>query len=150
MNKLVSLLFFIIGLTSFSDVVIAQCADYGSKDCVKYLDDYHPNGQINTASLLPGESAKVQMIFYRGHDYRLVFCSEEHLGELAIKVMTSKGDVLFDNSEHDMDTHWDFSMKATQRFIIEVTSTNPDEEELMEGCVAISVGVRPSVKKGFN
>ena len=129
---------------------LAQCHFFGQKMCVRYLEDYSSNGQNNTASMAQGETTHLQMIFYKSHDYRLVFCSEEHLGELGIKITTSKGEVLFDNADHDMAFHWDFSMKRTQRFIIEVTAPGGSEEDAMDGCVAIALGVRPSIHKGFN
>ncbi|PCJ89886.1 MAG: hypothetical protein COA57_00810 [Flavobacteriales bacterium] len=148
-NRIIALLAlgFVMHLpfTSFS-----QCKFFGQKMCSRYLDTYKSNGQDNTASMGPGETATIQMIFYKGHDYRLVFCSEEHLGELGIKIKSSRGDVLFDNADHDMSFHWDFTMKRTQRFIIEVIAAGMSEEEAMEGCVAIAVGVTPSIHKGFN
>lgn len=130
---------------------LAQCKFFGAKMCDRYLtEDYRSNGQSNTAAMTPGETATLQMVFYKGHDYRLVFCSEEHLGQLGIKVKSATGEVLFNNAEHDMSFHWDFSMQKTQRFIIEVSAPDGDPNQAMEGCVAISTGVRPSIAKGFN
>ncbi len=133
----------------------AQCEGYGYKQCVKYLDnEYKSNGQSNSAILSPGETTKVNMVFYKGYDYRIVFCAEEQLGQLAIKVYNTKGrdkgELLFDNSQHENAFHWDFTMKATQRLVIEVSSTPPEgEEELEEGCVTIALGLRNSSQKGF-
>lgn len=133
----------------------AQCEGYGYKQCVKYLDkEYKSNGQSNSAALSPGETTKVNMVFYKGYDYRVVFCAEEHLGQLAIKVYNTKGknkgELLFDNSQHENAFHWDFTMKATQRLVIEVSSPGAEgEEEAMEGCVTIALGLRNSVQKGF-
>ena len=149
-------LLFVVGIlfSSFGmSTINAQtpCKFFGSKMCNRYVEaEYRSNGQTNSASMAGGESATLQMVFYKGHDYRLVFCAEEHLGELSIKIKGSDGEKLFDNSEHEMATYWDFTMKKTQRFIIEVSAPGLSEDEVMEGCVAISVGVRPSVAKGFN
>lgn len=135
----------------------AQCEGYGYKQCVKYLEkEYKSNGQSNSAALSPGETTKVNMVFYKGYDYRVVFCAEEHLGQLGIKVYNTKGknkgELLFDNSQHENAFHWDFTMKATQRLIIEVTSPGlegEEEEAAAEGCVTIALGLRNSVQKGF-
>lgn len=133
----------------------AQCEGYGYKQCLKYLDkQYKSNGQSNSAIVTPGEVTKVNMVFYKGYDYRVVFCSEEHLGQLSIKVYSTKGkekgELLFDNAQHENAFHWDFTMKATQRLIIEVSSPGMEgEEEVMEGCVTIALGLRNSAQKGF-
>lgn len=134
--------------------VSAQCEGYGYKQCVKYLDkDYKSNGQSNSAAISPGEITKVNMVFYKGYDYRVVFCAEEHLGQLGIKVYNTKGkekgELLFDNSQHENAFHWDFTMKATQRLVIEVTATGAEGEEVADGCVTIALGLRNSVQKGF-
>lgn len=137
-------------IVSASQQLNAQCKFFGAKMCDRYLtSEYRSNGQSNTASMSGGENATLQMVFYKGHDYRLVFCAEEHLGELGIKIKSTKGEVLFNNAEHDMEFYWDFTMNKTQRFIIEVNAPGMGEE-VMEGCVAVSLGVRPSVAKGFN
>lgn len=133
----------------------AQCEGYGYKQCVKYLEkEYKSNGQSNSAAISPGETTKVNMVFYKGYDYRVVFCAEEHLGQLSIKVYNTKGkekgELLFDNSQHENAFHWDFTMKATQRLIIEVSAPGAEgEEEVAEGCVTIALGLRNSVQKGF-
>lgn len=132
----------------------AQCEGYGYKQCIKYLDkDYKSNGQSNSAILSPGETTKVNMVFYKGYDYRLVFCAEEHLGPLSIKVYTTKGktkgELLFDNSQHENAFHWDFTMKATQRLVIEVSAQTPEGEDALDGCVTIALGLRNSAQKGF-
>jgi len=133
------------------DIYAQQCKFFGSKMCERYLGkEYNSTGQANSASMAAGETATLQMIFYKGHDYRLVFCSEEHLGQLSIKIKSTSSEILFDNAEHDMAFNWDFTMEKTQRFIIEVFAPGNNEEEAMEGCVAISTGVRPSIAKGFN
>lgn len=140
---------------SCASYALAQCEGYGYKQCVKYLEkEYKSNGQSNSAALSPGETTKVNMVFYKGYDYRVVFCAEEHLGQLAIKVYNTKGkdkgELLFDNSQHENAFHWDFTMKATQRLIIEVSAPGLEgEEEVSEGCVTIALGLRNSVQKGF-
>ncbi len=143
---------FAIVLISFS--APAQCEGYGYKQCVKYLEkEYKSNGQSNSASLSPGETTRVNMVFYKGYDYRVVFCGEEHLGQLVIKAYKAKGketaEVIFDNSQHENAFHWDFTMKATQRVIIEVSSPGNEGEEQAEGCVTIALGLRNSTQKGF-
>ena len=133
----------------------AQCEGYGYKQCVKYLEkEYKSNGQSNSAVISPGETTKINMVFYKGYDYRVVFCAEEQLGQLAIKVYNTKGkdkgELLFDNSQHENAFHWDFTMKATQRLIIEVTAPNAEgSEEALDGCVTIAIGLRNSMQRGF-
>jgi hypothetical protein len=148
MTRKILILLPLVAIFSLPYFCNAQCKYFGQKMCVKYLDDYRHNGQNNSAAIAQGETAELNMIFYKGHDYRLVFCAEEHLGQLAIVISDTKGNVVFDNSQQDMAWHWDFSMQSTQRFIIKVTATQSDEA--MEGCITISLGVKPSIKKGFN
>lgn len=142
----------LIVLLAVTGYVFPQCAGYAQKWCPKQLADgaYQPSPQLLTAAMGQGESTKINMNFFKGHDYRLVFCAEEHLGNLGVKVMSSKGEVLFNNADHDNAIFWDFSMKSSQRLVIEVTAPGASEQEVMEGCVAIAVGLKPSIKKGFN
>lgn len=104
---------------------------------------------MNNAAVSPGESVSLNMVFYSGHDYRLVLCADEHLGEVEWTVETSKGEILFNNLENDNTLYWDFTMKKTSRFVIRVNIPGEDDEEALDGCVALSVGLKPSIKKGF-
>lgn len=126
-----------------------QCRFFGSGQCDSYLDDFKSNGQMNNAAVSPGESVSLNMVFYKGHDYRLVLCTEEHLGDVAWRVETSKGDVLFNNEDSDYAMMWDFSMQKTARFVLKVDIPGEDDEEAVDGCIALSVGLKPSVKRGF-
>lgn len=153
MQKLISGIFVIIITAAFYSAS-AQCEGYGFKQCVKYLQkEYKSNGQSNSASIAPGETARVNMVFYKGYDYRVVFCGEEHLGQLGIKAYKAKGkdigELIFDNSQRENAFNWDFSMTATHRVIIEVTAPGIEGEEAAEGCVTIVLGLRNSTQKGF-
>ncbi len=126
-----------------------QCKRFVEKRCKVFWDDYVPNPQNILAELETGQTSELNMIFYRGHDYRVILCGEEHLGDLRFKILSSKGDVLFDNQEYDMTQEWDFTMSTTKRLIIEVTAPGGGGDFVESGCVAVMIGLRPTPKKGF-
>ncbi|MDA9563097.1 hypothetical protein N9R81_00315 [Flavobacteriales bacterium] len=129
----------------------SACHGFGNNACDPDLEGYVQNPQVLNAELASGESAEISMVFSAKHDYRVSICSEEHMGEVGYKIKSSKGDVLFDNQDHEMMDSWDFSMSKTKRLIIEVTFMGAASEDGFEetGCTAIIVGYRHSTQKGF-
>lgn len=129
------------------------CNHFKRKGCKRKVNmgNYNTNGQLLVAPLVPGESAELSMTFYRGHDYRVILCGEEHLGKLEFKIMDSRGNELFNNKDFEMTQDWDFSMTTTKRLIIVAgasgkTTTGQAAEE---GCVNLIVGNRKTPKTGF-
>ena len=143
----------IVLLISIPGVLQAQqCRHFAKKNCKVFWEDFKSTGQAITAEMASGETADLTMVFHRAHDYRVIVCAEENLGDVEFKIVTTTGEVLFDNKDHDMSVEWDFSMTSTKRLIMEVTTEGGGgEDDLLEsGCVALMVGVKATPRKGFH
>lgn len=147
------LLFMLIVGSAGSVFSQSACKGFARKYCKQPKDEYIPNPQMMDAELAMGETAETQMLFYKGHDYRIFICAEETLGDVHFKIKTSTGDVLFDNQEYDMTPVWDFSMTSTKRLILEIgtegAASESDDAFSETGCVSIMVGYKYSTQGGF-
>jgi hypothetical protein len=143
-------LMFVVGATT-ETYAQSSCKGFSRKYCKQPKDEFIPNPQTMDADMVVGESAETQMIFHKGHDYRIFVCAEETLGDVHFKIKTSTGDVLFDNQDYDMTTIWDFSMTSTKRLILEVGSEGEasDDGFTESGCVSILVGYKYTGQSGF-
>lgn len=122
----------------------AQCKNFTMKKCMPGLAPYLHNGQLNSTTLSPGESAEMQMTFYSGQEYRLLICGQEILGTIAFKVTDMDKKPLFDSREHDNATSWDFKMTSTQQIVIEVIVPNSKNSNdiTQSACVSMLVGYK--------
>lgn len=142
---------FVLILGVSSSMAQSPCRGFAKKYCRIDLGDFIHNGQALSAEINTGESAEIGMVFYNKHDYRIIVCSEDHLGEVSFKILDAKGNVLFDNRDHGMTPFWDFGMTATKRLVIEVSapSFSSGDDALDSGCVALIIGHKISALKGF-
>ena len=140
-------------VVGFSAETYAQsnCKGFARKMCKQPKDEYIPNPQTMDAELAVGENAEAQMIFHKGHDYRVFVCAEETLGDVRFKIKTGTGDVLFDNKDYDMTSIWDFTMTSTKRLLIEVGSDGEasDDGFTETGCVSILSSYTYTGQSGF-
>jgi hypothetical protein len=130
---------------SFSlNTAFAQCKNFTMKKCMPGLAPFLHNGQLNSTTLSPGESAEMQMTFYSGQEYRLLVCGQEILGNVAFKVSDMDKKSLFDSREHDNASTWDFKMTSTQQIIIEVIVPNSKSSNdlTQSACVSMLVGYK--------
>lgn len=133
-KTLLLLLFFAPFLTN------AQCRSYTKKVCRPQLNPYIHNGQMNSAILYPNDKADIMLTFYSGQSYRLIVCSEEQLGEVKFKVMTTDKKVIY---ESDGKTNtFDFKVASTQQLIVtvEVPDSKTTHDIEFNGCVSVLVG----------
>ena len=143
-RKIIVPFLFLTLVLGASTAALAQCNGFTKKKCIPLLAPFIHNGQLNSASLMPGENAELLMSFYSGQEYRLLIAGQEVLGNIQFKVMDSDHKVLYDNKEHDNLKYWDFSVKATQQLIVEVIV--PEQKVynnlVQSGCVAVLVGFK--------
>ena len=64
-----------------------QSNTFTKKKCLPVLKPFIHNGQLNSVTLSPGESASLMLTFYIDTEYRLAICGQEVLGEMSYKVM---------------------------------------------------------------
>ncbi|NOU61241.1 hypothetical protein [Marinifilum caeruleilacunae] len=121
----------------------AQCNEYTKKECIPQLNPYTFNGQLNNAVLSQGETAELQLTFYKDQEYRVLVEGEDQLGKLHFQLFDTEYNLLYDNADEDHTKLWDFMVESTDDFIIRVlVPENKEKEELESGCVSILVGFR--------
>ena len=124
--------------------VYAQCKNFTMKKCMPSLAPFIHNGQLNSTTLSPGESAEMQMTFYSGQEYRLLICGQEILGSIAFKVTDLDKKTLFDSKDHNNASSWDFKMNSTQNIVIEVDvpPSKSANDLAQSACVSMLVGYK--------
>ncbi len=143
-KKILAPFLFLTVVLGASTAALAQCNGFTKKKCIPLLAPFIHNGQLNSASFMPGENAELLMSFYSGQEYRLLISGQEVLGNIQFKVMDSDRKLLYDNKEHGNVKYWDFNVKSTQQLIVEVIvpEQKVDNNLTQSGCVAVLVGFK--------
>ncbi|MFL5764527.1 MAG: hypothetical protein ACJ77K_11350 [Bacteroidia bacterium] len=122
----------------------AQCTTFVKKKCMPKISPFTLNGQVNTTTLSSGQTTSMNLTFYAGQDYRIVVCAQPELGDVSFVIKDMQKKVVFDSKKNDLPDFWDFKVKNTQQFVVEVqvpesesTSSTPPS-----GCVSIMVGFK--------
>lgn len=134
-----------ISIVAFSTLAAnAQCSTFLKKKCMPKIQPFQLNGQVNTSTLTSGQKTALNLTFYSGQDYRIVVCGQPQLGDLSFKVMDMNKKVVFDSKKNDSPDFWDFKVKNTQQFIVEVQVPESESTSsvLPSGCVSIMVGFK--------
>jgi len=133
--------------------------EYGKID----FEDYVFNGQENVGWLRFGSPISLKTVFYGQNDYRLVVVGDTQNYIFRVKIKDNKGNVLWDNIDHNMERTLDFTVERTRTLVIEVDAQKKDGASttysgaggrdaltLAEGtCVGVFMGSRPTYRAGF-
>lgn len=124
-------------------MAFSQCKRFTKIKCMPALGEYIPNDNFNSAVLIPGDEAELNMTFYAGQDYRVMVCYEDILGELNYKVVNADGESVFDSETSDKE-HLDFSVANTQQLKMVITVPPRDNlnQLVHEGCATVMVGYK--------
>lgn len=167
----------VVALLPVVSLAQGPCTDYHKFNCNRSSDKrFSVNGQSKSAAVQVGQETELNIIVYRGQDYRISLCSDDNvLGDgLAIrlveKVRQAKpgtGDatenveyeevekVLWDNTEHEMDQTVEFSCTSTKRIAVEVVAAGGESvgkksgKAFDIGCVGILIEHMPTPGLGF-
>lgn len=134
-----------IGFMAFTvTLATAQCNVFVKKKCLPKISPFTQNGQMNTTTLSPGQKTSLNLTFYSGQDYRILVCGEPILGDLSFKILDMQKKVVFDSQKNDYPDFWDFKVKNTQQFVVEVQVPESESTSsvLPTGCVSIMVGFK--------
>jgi hypothetical protein len=134
-----------ISIVAFSTLAAnAQCSAFLKKKCMPKIQPFQLNGQVNTSTLTSGQKTSLNLTFYQGQDYRIVVCGQPQLGDLSFKVLDMNKKVVFDSRKNDSPDFWDFKVKNTQQFVVEVQVPESESTSsvLPTGCVSIMVGFK--------
>lgn len=122
----------------------AQCSTFLKKKCMPKIQPFTQNGQVNTSTLSSGQKTSLNLTFYSGQDYRVLVCAEKQLGEISFVIMDMEKKIVFDSKKNDLPDFWDFKVKNTQQFIVEVQVPESESSGSVPptGCVSIMVGFK--------
>lgn len=142
MNNILKVAFLALFAIVFSNSANAQCNGFTKKKCMPTLAPYIHNGQLNSTTLMAGETAELLMTFYSGQDYRISVCGQEQLGKIQFNLLDVNKKLLFSSKDHSLATTWDFNVKSTQQIIVEVIVPEVKAAIAPSGCVAVLVGFK--------
>ena len=93
---------------------------------------------------MAGQSTEMNLTFYAGQAYRILVCAEPILGDVAFKVFDKSRKVVFDSKQNNDPDFWDFKVKNTEQFIVqvEIPKSNSPSSTPPSGCVSILVGFK--------
>ena len=126
----------------------SQCKGFAKRKCLPELKPFVHNGQLNSTTLMEGESAELVMTFHAGQQYRVMVCAQPSIKNIGFKMMDMDREIIFDSDEQDGAKNWDFNVNATQQMIILVAVPKPGKHAsanlpgtlVQSGCVALLVG----------
>ncbi len=158
-------------------VAQSPCAEYHKFNCNRSADKrFSPNGQSKSAAVQVGQETELNIIIYRGQDYRISLCHDDKVlgAELAMrlveKVRVPTGGtgadgraayeesekVLWDNTEHEMAQEVEFTSSSTKRIAVEIVAPGGAEDTKARGgksfdigCVGILIEHMPTPQTGF-
>ncbi|WP_372752312.1 hypothetical protein [Labilibaculum sp.] len=143
MKKIITATLLIFYLLALPNLLLAQCNEYTKKECIPALTPYTFNGQLNNAVLSEGETAELQLTFYKDQEYRILVEGENNLGNIQFQLFDTDYNILYDNSDEDYTNIWDFMVESTDDFILRIlVSKDESKEKIESGCVSILVGFR--------
>ena len=116
----------------------AQCRTFTKKNCLPTLDGYVQNENYNSAVLIPGDEAELELTFLAGIDYRVAVCAHPVLGTVEFEVLDEQNIRVWSNS--DGADHLDLRVENAQRLKFKVRVPDTDAAILHEGCVSILLG----------
>ena len=116
----------------------AQCRTFTKKNCLPALDGYVQNENYNSAVLIPGDEAELELTFLAGIDYRVAICAHPVLGSVEFEVLDEQNIRVWSNS--DGSDHLDLRVENAQRLKFKVRVPDTDAAILHEGCVSILLG----------
>ena len=125
-------------VTLFAAQANAQCRNFTKKNCLPILEGYVQNDNYNSAVLIPGDEAELELTFLGGSDYRVAICAHPVLGAVEFDVVDEQNIRIWSNS--DGSDHLDFRMENAQRLRFRVKVPDTDAAILHEGCVSIVIG----------
>ncbi len=130
-------------LFALPTLLAAQCNEYTKKECIPQLSPYTFNGQLNNAVLSEGETAELQLTFYKDQEYRILVDGDNSLGKIQFQLFDTDHNLLYDNADEDHTKLWDFMVESTDDFIIRILVPNDKIKDKIEsGCVSILIGFR--------
>lgn len=141
--KLLLKKFIIIVIISLPVVASGQCRSFIKKTCFPQITPYTHNGQLNSAILMAGQTAEMQMTFYSKQEYRVIVCAQESLQGVYFRLLDSNHKEMYNSASSKTPGMHDFKIgDATQQVILEiiVPKVKGGNNIVPSGCVSLLVG----------
>ena len=107
----------------------AQCRTFVRNSCEDKLEDYLVSGRMYGGYVSQGQEIELNVVLNGGQKYRLINCSKPSLGTIQVQLLDNKGNIIFDNADHDFVMKWDFDVKATQEFTVRTILPSPTAKQ---------------------
>lgn len=135
---------FIAAACFYYQTTFSQCNAFTKKKCLPNLAPFVHNGQLNSAMLMAGESAELQLTFYSGQQYRLMVCAQEILGDVTFKLKDNTNKVIYNSADHKTKNFWEFDVKSTQQLTVEVVAPESKSPNNLSqsGCISVLIGFK--------
>lgn len=133
-------IFLLFSLLAFPVMVSAQCKGFVKK----YLDKMTPfthNGQMNVHQVTAGETTEMDVTFYSGQAYRLIFAYDQNLGPVYFNLLDAERNVVFTTKDNPKP-YKDFNIANTMRLTVEIVTPDSQEKVKPTGCVSVIVGFK--------
>ena len=134
--KRLSLCIAVLSLLSAS--ASAQCRTFTKRNCLPVLEGYAQNDNYNSAVLIAGDEAELNVTFLPSTEYRVAVCAHPVLGDVTFDILDQQGIRIWSNSNGE--DHVDFSLQHAQRLRFRIQVPDTDAAILHEGCVSLLVG----------
>jgi hypothetical protein len=120
----------------------AQCRTFVKNNCESLLDDYLVSGRMYGGYVSQGQEMELNVVLNGGQKYRLINCSKANLGNVQVQLIDNKGNVVYDNVDHDYADKWDFNVKSTQEFKVRTVLPIPDKSSptTVRDCSILIIG----------
>ena len=134
-----------------------HCHNFHRQNCYPSDNNFFEyNGQSKSALFKKGQTSELNIIIYKGQDYRVSVCTEPELGEkVEYRLKDSKsGEVLYDNADDDYAQDFEFSCSYTRRIILEVSVPDGETKDKKlkprdMACLGVLVEHMSTPKSGF-
>jgi len=124
-------------------IAFSQCKALVKKHCLKELSPYVTNGQMNTAVMVKGEEADMELNFHKGLSYRVLVCQDPFF-EGSIMYIKDQGDTLFSDTIMGVSKYQDIQVKEskTLQLQLKLPESKNTTGIVRDGCVSILIGFK--------
>ncbi|WP_010664119.1 hypothetical protein [Marinilabilia salmonicolor] len=121
---------------------VAQCSGFAKAVVKPELSPFLHDGNYNATILGEGETIVLRKTVFKGQKYRLLVKGVPELPKLHFRVLDANSGLLFDNSQVEFASSWDFDVQTTRTIEVEVSVPDDENPEIdTGGCVAILFGL---------
>ena len=130
------------GLIALGVQLNAQCRSYVKNNCEDKLEDYLISGRMYGGYVSQGQELELNVVLNGGQKYRLINCSKPSFGTIQLQLLDSKGNIVFDNADHEFAQSWDFDVKSTQEFKVRtiIPSASKSHGSSVRDCSILIIG----------